>query len=242
MKHSIFDFMNLASRKKLSDSLKAKYASGTRKPNPPGTHEKIGATLKQLYASGKLHRPVYSEELRKQIGKSVSIALKGRATRTKPWTKEQREAMTVRNKSIPKLCKGLAHCRARIWRVRSPENIVYEFKNLQLFIREHSELFLPGDVIWKGKNKLKCNANGGIQSICPRKKHPVGSWKNWTWYSHLERLKNEGCDLLERNVNAENRKKNDNGNQKNSEEETAEIEGDRTARDEGAGRRDNPHP
>ena len=200
MMRSNSNFMNLASRKKLSDSLKAKYASGTRRPNPPGTHEKIGATLKKRYASGELHRPIYSEELLKQIGKSVSVALKGRATRTKPWTKEQREAQSVRTKSNPKLTFGLAHCRARVWKVRSPANVVYEFKNLSHFIREHTELFLPEDVIWKGKNKKRCNASAGIQSVCPRKKHPVGSWKSWTWYSHLERLKNEGCDLLERNL------------------------------------------
>ena len=184
--------------RKLSDALKAKWASGTRKKNPPGTQEKSAATLRAKYASGELTRPVLSAELRAQIGRKVSEKLKGRATRGE-WTEEQRAHQSHLARSNPVLVKGENNCKARMWRVRSPENVVYVFKNLQEFIRNNPHLFNEEDVIWKPNIKaMRCNASAGIEVISPRRKHPAGSWKGWTWHHTVERVLNQGRDLLER--------------------------------------------
>lgn len=89
-----------------------------------------------------------------------------------------------------------------LWRLRSPENKVYEFRNLRRFIKEHPDLFDPEDVIWyplpvRGE---KCRAFGGITSISHRSKRANGSWKVWTICSQVERLENDGRDLLERSL------------------------------------------
>lgn len=50
------------SRKKLSASLKAKWDSGTRKPNPRSTYEKSSATIKAMIADGRHKVPVNTPE------------------------------------------------------------------------------------------------------------------------------------------------------------------------------------
>lgn len=186
-------------KKKLSDSLKARWASGTRKRNPEQAWEKMGDTLRSRYANGTLKRPELSKELREQIGRSVSKALKGKPpTRSEPWTKDQRKRMRERVLENPKTGPGILNVHARTWRIRSPVNKVYEFRNLQMFIRENPHLFHPDDVIWNRSHGKACAASRGIQILSHRKKFPVGSWKGWTWYSHFEELVNNRQDLLQR--------------------------------------------
>ena len=102
----------------------------------------------------------------------------------------------------PHMAKGPLNQRSSIWRLRSPRGIIFEFKNLRDFIRENPALFDQTDVIWKPtkKRQLRCRAYSGIMSISPRLKRPNGEWKGWTWHSQTERLKNEGRDLLERQI------------------------------------------
>ena len=186
-------------RAALSAKLKAKYASGTRKPNPEGTREKAAATLREGYASGRLKRPAYTPQLRAQIGKSVSKALTGRVTRKTAPAQWERDQLKARLKSDPRLAKGEANSHCRVWRLRSPMNVVYTFRNLRKFIEENSSLFAPDDIIWKPHGTgIRCRASAGIEGMSPRKKRPSGGWKGWTWNSQVERFKNEGRDLLER--------------------------------------------
>jgi hypothetical protein len=173
-------------RKHLSEALKAKWRSGTRKPMPPEALKKIHAKLREGYASGRLKRPVLSPEIRAKIGRKVSRKHKGKILRKTPMSDSEKEIL--RQRCINQA--GPGHPREKWWKIRSPDNQIFIFKNLQYFIRTHSELFLPED--------LAIHASKGIQSICPRKKINVGSWKGWTWYSHLEHHVNEGRDLLDR--------------------------------------------
>ena len=95
------------------------------------------------------------------------------------------------------------------WRLRDPNNKVFEFRNLSKFLREHPEMFLPEDLKCRPKKGRKedgtnCSAYIGIALLRPTMKKigAASSWKGWTWYSQTERLKNEGRDLLERNGTA----------------------------------------
>ena len=82
--------------------------------------------------------------------------------------------------------------RAKEWRLRSPQNVVYRFKNLLNFVCTHKELFLEED--------LKRNAASGLSALRPTNNYVHGSWKGWTWDSHIEGFYNGGEDLLDRVV------------------------------------------
>ena len=188
-------------RRKLSEKLKAKYDSGTRKKNPEGTTEKIMAKIREGRASGRLKPWKLSEETRKKIGVKVSIALAGRATRKTPRSEAERKALSERTKANPLTAAGLENIRVKSWRLRSPRNVVYEFRNLRMFVEQNEHLFAPEDVVWKRKHKghgVVCSASNGLGMLSIRKKHPIGSWKGWTWHSQTERIKNDGKDLLDR--------------------------------------------
>lgn len=85
---------------------------------------------------------------------------------------------------------------AKLWNLRSPKGIKYQFKNLKNFIRENPGLFNPEDVIWK---KDRCKALY-IQRLNPSCKDPRSSCKGWTWYSEEERIYNDSRDLLNRQI------------------------------------------
>ena len=82
-----------------------------------------------------------------------------------------------------------SHYCAINWIFRSPDNVVYEFKNLANFVRNHPELFAPEDLI---KKHNKCNAVNGLSSLKPYrrngepKKLVNGTWKGWSWVSGTE--------------------------------------------------------
>lgn len=83
----------------------------------------------------------------------------------------------------------------RPWRLRSDMNVTYAFKNLCKFVRENKHLFQPEETVAPIRKSI---AAKGLATLSIRRKKPVGSWHGWTWNSQQERLKNEGCDLLER--------------------------------------------
>lgn len=187
-------------RKNLSESLKRKWRSGTRKANPMESWVRMGNTLRERYARGELSRPKLPKRTLRRIGKKVSKALKGRVTRHTPNSPSEIAAFKKMVRSRPEQQPDENHFRAEVWRIRSPENKVFIFKNLAKFIRDHPWEFLPEDVIDPGNKKHKCHAYSGINSISPRQKKTVGSWKGWTWYSHLESDTHCGRDPLDRTV------------------------------------------
>jgi hypothetical protein len=95
-----------------------------------------------------------------------------------------------------RVAPGVLHHGARIWRLRSPKNKVYEFRNLQEFIRQNPGLFDPEDVVIRSYGKSR--AASGLGMLSERWANGAGSWKGWTWASQVERLKNDGKDLLDR--------------------------------------------
>jgi endogenous inhibitor of DNA gyrase (YacG/DUF329 family) len=112
---------------------------------------------------------------------------------------KQKQSLSKTIAADPRLRKGPENHKSKVWRLRSPRGVTYEFKNLNHFIRQNPDLFSPEDVEWrpghKGRGKT-CRARGGLMGICPRLKNPCGGWKGWMWWSITERL--HGGDLLNR--------------------------------------------
>lgn len=95
------------------------------------------------------------------------------------------------------LGKGPKNYKSKVWRFRDPRGRIHEFKNLEHFIRQNSDLFDADDVIWRPKGKQEtCRAKGGLESLSPRKKNAGLSWKGWAWWSIQERI--HGADFLNR--------------------------------------------
>ena len=198
--------MKQETREKLSRILKEKWASGARIPNPKESRERAAATLRARYASGNLKPSQIPLETRIRCAELFSQKYKGRILRKTPpadWEKEKiRKIGEEFRKTDPRAQKGPKNQAARVWRLRSPVNEIYEFKNLMHFIRENKNLFLPEDVEWHAKGKretaLTCKAHGGLSMLSPRRKQSTGSWKGWTWVSHIESIYNDKEDILNR--------------------------------------------
>jgi hypothetical protein len=188
--------MTKESIEKLSISLRKKWASGTRKPQPKESRQKASATLKKRYENGELtHKPL-SDETKKRIGEINSQKLTGRVTRKTPLSDLEKEKIKQIGeefrKTDPRAQKGPQNQCSKIWRIVSPSNKIYSFKNLMHFIRENKSLFNPNDVQWHQKGKKEttytCKAHGGLSMLSPRRKKSHGVWKGWRWHSQTERL------------------------------------------------------
>jgi len=88
---------------------------------------------------------------------------------------------------------GASHLRAVHCVLVSPDGEVFEFTNLQEFVRTHENLFLPEDLVWRPvsakkhdgsaprtKGSMICRASCGLQTI---KHHPTHSWKGFVFLS-----------------------------------------------------------
>lgn len=184
---------------KLSMALKNKWASGTRKRNPDIAWKKASETLKNRFACGELKPVELSSETRKKIGKINSKNHKGKVLRKTPISDFEKQQIKIAGDNFRKkdqrAQKGPQNQCSRIWRLKSPLNKIYEFKNLMHFIRENENLFIKDDVQWKSKPNRKsnftCRAHGGLSMLCPRRKKSIGVWKGWRWFSQVERLEEQ---------------------------------------------------
>ena len=82
---------------------------------------------------------------------------------------------------------------------RSPDNRIYEVKNITLFVHSNKSLFKEEDVINKSKRRVGflCNAAYGLQHV---HSGDVGSWKGWTLVSDTEVFYNKGEHPLAQEV------------------------------------------
>lgn len=154
---------------KLSAALKAKWASGTRKPNPRSTYEKSSATMKRKFAEGQLFLPKNSPEQCRQF--------RLMADPEKMAAINRRIGIQRRGALMPPgpSARGEGHWKARYWELLSPDRQVYRFVNLNEFIRANSHLFDPADLEWK---RARCRASKGIRQLFQSRRAPL-SWKGW---------------------------------------------------------------
>jgi hypothetical protein len=133
-----------------------------------------------------------------------SAAMRGRKQPAE-YVEKRRLPLVGRAQKALLTKKGPTNHKSLAGAIRSPDNIVYQFRNLTHFVREHPYLFLPEDVIWKPEGThggMRCRAQHGLLSLFARHKDVRGSWKGWTLYSHVEQVYHAGDDLLERNTRA----------------------------------------
>jgi len=158
------------SLEKLSASLKKKWASGTRKPNPPETYVKSSATRKQGIAEGRIViKGGWTSETAKEAQRKVDIYKLTQINR-----EHARQRIGSRNPPGPS-CRGPGHWKSKFWVVKDPNNRTRIFINLSEFIRSNSNMFDAKDVIWK---KSSCGASKRIAQLFAKKKAP-NSWKGW---------------------------------------------------------------
>ena len=138
---------------RLSDSLRKKWASGTRKPNPPGTGKKAATTNKAR-------------------GRPIGVAACG---------EETRHAMAKHASSF--VIQGTQHPHGRWWHVRDPQGVPHHFRNLRDFVRSNPHLFPEGDaeIRINPKGQKYMRASSGLQSLKrPLRQRACTSWKGWT--------------------------------------------------------------
>ena len=82
----------------------------------------------------------------------------------------------VAKNPLKKTGKNKDNCHAIIWRIKSPANIIYKFKNASQFIRDNPDLFDKDDLVWVDSG---CRASRGLLSL---NRVNVFSWKGWTGY------------------------------------------------------------
>lgn len=93
----------------------------------------------------------------------------------------QPKATEAARKSL-KSGKFETNIHAKKWRITSPDNQVFIVTNLYQFVRDHTHLFLPGDVIFKrtggkrGTGGEYCNATNGLANASATKRE---MWKGW---------------------------------------------------------------
>lgn len=136
-------------------------------------------------------------ERRKREGLRASPKVKAHMKRLHSKERE-RKARLTRSK-MPMFQSTEFHPEAKWWFLRSPRGQIYKFRNLVKFIRDHSDLFDPIDVVWipAGTWGLKCRAYGGLAQL--RSQHL--SWKGWTWATNYTVAEEPSHDILERNQN-----------------------------------------
>jgi hypothetical protein len=176
---------------KLKASLKAKWASGTRKPTPKSAHKKAGVAIKKAYAEGRVKMRPKEER--------IANARKGGKTMTPRKLQKIRENAKAR-KGMPGTggsAAGEGNAHAHHWTIRSPRGEIYKFTNLAEWARNNEHLFLP-DERPNSKTKLCKRIVTGIGMLFEVNGRCC-SYRGWTAVSRIE-LVNGGGDLLGRDV------------------------------------------
>jgi len=71
-----------------------------------------------------------------------------------------------------------SNAQAKEWHLCAPSGAQHHFRNLSLFLREHSGLFDPEDL---EPRPYGCRAISGLGRLRPERRDRRDSWKGWTW-------------------------------------------------------------
>lgn len=181
-----WQIMKPETKEKLSQALKAKWASGTRKPNPPETYVKASASHKRGYAEGRRVAPgLTSEQAKERVSK------RSHETMMKVNRRIGDQKMGTPNPPGPS-AKGPDHFKSRYWILKAPTQQIIEGWNLSELVRQNAHLFEPADVVWHGKGKCTCRARRRLGGLFEMKKDGSGprllSWKGWVAIDCRSRL------------------------------------------------------
>lgn len=184
--------MSPEARRNISESLKAQWASGARKPIPKEARERATETLKRRYRTGELIRKYYprSDGEKMRVAKKLSEMHKGKVLRKSPIRENEKKRFKAVSDNFrsrdPRGKKGPENQSAYAWKLQSPMGKIYKFRNLSHFVRENGGLFDLDDVAWRQKKNspshMECRAVWGLSSISPRRKRCRETWKGWRWH------------------------------------------------------------
>ena len=125
-----------------------------------------------------LEDPVY-------LAQHLPWLLKGQQIAATPESREKAAAkMRGREQTSSVTAKGPEHISAIEFSLRSPDGRIFRGRNLRDFVRTHSSLFDPADVIWRPvKNRrngdINCRAAKGLTNLFGVR-FVRYSWKGWT--------------------------------------------------------------
>lgn len=151
---------------------------------------------------GKVDWTKSNRQLSQELGKSYNTVAKHRYQLGHTGEAKEREPKSNKGVPNPKMSHGkinqpkateaakISHksgkfetnVHAKKWRITSPDNQVFIVTNLYQFVRDHTHLFLPGDVIFKrtggkrGTGGEYCNATNGLANASSTKRE---MWKGW---------------------------------------------------------------
>jgi hypothetical protein len=114
----------------------------------------------------------------------------GQEISARPEAREKAAAkMRDRDQTAILTAKTPLNVNAKMFHLRSPDGRIYHGRNLTYFIRSHSKLFAPQDLVWRvwanatHRRHLKspvCRASRGLNSLSWSGQGWRGSWKGWT--------------------------------------------------------------
>lgn len=80
------------------------------------------------------------------------------------------------------LCRGPSSVHALCWSLKSPDGVVFQFKNLSHFIRTNSNLFTPEQLVVVTKTGIT-RIGRRLEALSPRRKRtPHLQADGWTWH------------------------------------------------------------
>lgn len=99
-------------------------------------------------------------------------------------------------KSVGMGIEGPSNHLAKTWEIRSPNGIIYRFKNLSWWIKQNIHLFASIDDSLL-KTPLRWRVRSGLNGLTCKAEKMCGSYHGWTVVSVIEK-QNERNDLLDR--------------------------------------------
>lgn len=158
----------------LSTSLKKKWASGTRKANPPEMYEVTSQKMKDAYASGRItYKP--SHETRQK-----GLAARNMDNVREACRKTGKAKLGIKNPPGPSEA-GPNNKFAKYWVIKSPAGVILRGKNLCYLVRENSAMFSKDDLKTSGGTvPVAAKRLGALFLVKPDGKPVARSWKGWT--------------------------------------------------------------
>ena len=96
--------------------------------------------------------------------------------------KEETEYNQLMRNKHPNTGPFETNCRAKYWSLIAPNKQVYNFTNLQFFVREHPALFgNDAETGYLGR-RYATRAGCQLKRLRPDKAHAINSWKGWKWH------------------------------------------------------------
>lgn len=167
-----------ATKLKLSETLKKKWASGTRKANPKGYGKKISRSLLKTYAAGLVTLPP------KDPDKCREYRLR-RDPNEVAETNRRLGKERYGHEMKAETCKrGVKHWAAKYWSFTNKAlGKTIAGVNLTQLVRDNQNLFVHTDLNWSHMQN-RCRATHGLRSlhgINQRTGKPYAqTWRGWT--------------------------------------------------------------